>query len=73
MVKKSKKKALDLMNEVKRRNLDKETEYAHKIALEAHMRDRLAEIRAMEVPAEIEPVRQEIIERHEHDLATWVK
>ena len=40
--------------------------------MEQHMRKRLEEIRAMRVPAEIEPVRQEIIERYEHDLATWV-
>lgn len=73
LVKKSKKKALDLMNEVKRRNWEKETEYAHKITLESHMRERLAQIRAMVVPPEIEPTRQEIIERYEHDLATWVK
>ena len=40
--------------------------------MEQHMRERLEQIRAMRVPAEIEPARQEIIERYEHDLATWV-
>ena len=69
----SKKKKLAIMNEVERRNKDREAEYAYKIGMEAHMRERLSEIRAKAVLPEIEPVRQEIIERYEHDLATWVK
>lgn len=69
----SKKKKLDIMNEVERRNKDREDEFAYKMGMEAHMFKRLSEIRAKEVPPELEPVRQEIIERYEHDLATWAR
>lgn len=69
----SKKKKLGIMNEIKRRNKDREDEFAYKMGVEAHMIKRLSEIRAKEVPPELEPVRQEIIERYEHDLATWAR
>lgn len=38
--------------------------------VERHMRERLAEIRRY--PARNEVAKQEIIERYENDLATWV-
>ena len=38
--------------------------------LENHMRQRLAEIR--QYPARNEAAKQQIIERYEDDLATWV-
>ena len=66
------KRNLEMMREVTRRNNDREREHVERSWLEAHMRERLAEIRTMIVPPAIEPVRQEIIERYEHDLATWV-
>ena len=63
---------LNGMEEVNRRNKWREQEFRMLDFLEAHMRDRLAEIRAKEIPAENEWLRQEIINRYEHDLSTWV-
>ena len=63
---------LNGMEEVNRRNRWREQEFRTLDFLESHMRERLAEIRAKEIPAENEWLRQKIIERYEHDLATWV-
>jgi len=65
-------KRLEGMEEVSRRNSERDQAFAQLQFLEPHMRARLAEIRAKKIPAENESVRQEIIERYEHDLATWV-
>ena len=63
---------LNEIADMERRNNDRINARTIHEWLEPHMRKRLAQIRAMEVPAEVEPLRQEIIERYENDLATWV-
>lgn len=71
MAKKTRKR-LELMGEINARNNDRDTEYTVLKFLEPHMRRRLADIRGKDVPAANEAAKQEIIERYEHDLATWV-
>ena len=72
MAKKKVKRNLDMMRETTQRNNDRDREHVERTWMEQHMRERLAEIRAKDVPAAVEPVRQEFVERYEHDLATWV-
>ena len=72
MAKKRIRDRLEGMEIINRRNRDRVDEYSMLGFLEPHMRQRLYEIRAKEIPAANEAARQEIIERYEHDLATWV-
>lgn len=71
-MKKNIRNKLDEMSAMNQRNDDRVTEKTILTWIEGHMRERLAEIRAREVPAANEHIRQAIIERYEHDLATWV-
>lgn len=71
MAKKNVKRNLEMMREITRRNNDRDREYVERAWMEQHLRERLTEIRAKDIPAAVEPIRQEIAERYEHDLATW--
>ena len=63
----------DTIRDCNQRNDDRIAENTALEWLEAHMRQRLAEIRARELPAGAEPYRQMIVDRYEQDLATWVQ
>ena len=61
---------LDSIARAERRNEKRIAEHGFREFLEPHMRERLAAIR--KYPAHNESAKQQIIERYEHDLATWV-
>lgn len=61
------------MEEINRRNNDRAIEYSVNAFMEPHMRERLSEIRNRKIHPQNEWIRQQIIERYEHDLATYVR
>lgn len=61
---------LDSIARAERRNGERINEFTFKEFIEQHMRERLAAIRRY--PAWNEAAKQQIIDRYEHDLATWV-
>jgi hypothetical protein len=68
-VNKKTRERLDSMARAERRNGDRITEFAMNEFNAQHMMERLAYIRSY--PARNENAKQQIIERYEHDLATW--